>query len=402
MLSKTLARGAATLGALALGTLTMSASLEAQEGPPSLPEGTEWKQAASGLRYAVIKPGEGDPVPETNDQVTAHYTGWLKDGGKKFDSSVDRGQPFEFTVGRGVIRGWSEGVQLMPKGAKFRFEIPASLGYGARGAGGAIPPNATLIFDIELLDVKKAGKPHPFVEATEGKQIEIEKGMVYEVLKEGEGDKPEADTSVVLHFTIYKDDGTLLQSSKTQGDVAKAAPSQFRFPLFQKALLKMNKGSLFRVEATKEAAFGPQPMGDIEGTVWFLELIDIMEPLPVPEFERPSESELQKSDSGLQWKVVKEGKGESPKRTDTVRVHYAGRLLDGTLFDNSFSRGEPSEFPLNGVIKGWTEGLAMMKPGETRVFVIPSELAYGERGSPPNIKPNSDLMFWVELVEVVK
>jgi peptidylprolyl isomerase len=112
---------------------------------------------ASGLQINDTVEGTG-ASPKTGQTCVMHYTGWLyQDGvkGKKFDSSVDRGQPFEFTIGVGqVIKGWDEGVSTMKVGGKRSLIIPAALGYGARGAGGVIPPNATLIFDVELLGVK--------------------------------------------------------------------------------------------------------------------------------------------------------------------------------------------------------------------------------------------------------
>ena len=109
--------------------------------------------ATSGLQIETLAKGAG-PKPKTGDTVKVHYTGWLLNG-KKFDSSVDRGQPFEFVLGRGqVIRGWDEGVATMHVGDKVRLTIPPELGYGARGAGGVIPPNATLVFEVELLDVR--------------------------------------------------------------------------------------------------------------------------------------------------------------------------------------------------------------------------------------------------------
>jgi FKBP-type peptidyl-prolyl cis-trans isomerase FkpA len=111
----------------------------------------------SGLQYEDTTVGEGAEA-KAGQHVTVHYTGWLRndDGstGAKFDSSKDRNDPFQFSLGAGqVIRGWDEGVQGMKIGGTRRLTIPASLGYGARGAGGVIPPNATLIFDVELLGV---------------------------------------------------------------------------------------------------------------------------------------------------------------------------------------------------------------------------------------------------------
>jgi peptidylprolyl isomerase len=111
----------------------------------------------SGLKITDSTVGTG-ATPKPGQICVMHYTGWLYEGGakgKKFDSSVDRGQPFEFPIGQGrVIRGWDEGVATMKVGGKRTLTIPPDLGYGARGAGGVIPPNATLIFDVELLDVK--------------------------------------------------------------------------------------------------------------------------------------------------------------------------------------------------------------------------------------------------------
>lgn len=111
---------------------------------------------ASGLQYEDTIPGTG-AIATAGQRVSVHYTGWLfNDGvqGGKFDSSKDRGQPFQFGLGAGqVIKGWDEGVQGMKVGGTRRLVIPAALGYGARGAGGVIPPNATLLFEVELLAV---------------------------------------------------------------------------------------------------------------------------------------------------------------------------------------------------------------------------------------------------------
>ena len=104
--------------------------------------------------------------------------------------------------------------------------------------------------------------------------------------------------------------------------------------------------------------------------------------------------------SGLQYKVVKEGKGEKPKATDTVKVHYRGKLLDGTEFDSSYKRNQPAEFGIDQVIPGWTEALQLMEVGSTYELYIPPELAYGDRGAPPVIEPGSMLIFEVELLGI--
>jgi peptidylprolyl isomerase len=137
---------------LALTSLIGAPTAFAQQGNPMTPTTT-----ASGLQFIDTVVGTG-ATPKTGQTCVMHYTGWLyNDGqkGKKFDSSVDRGDPFEFRIGeRQVIAGWDEGVASMKIGGKRTLIIPAALGYGARGAGGVIPPNATLMFDVELLGVK--------------------------------------------------------------------------------------------------------------------------------------------------------------------------------------------------------------------------------------------------------
>ena len=114
-----------------------------------------------------------------------------------------------------------------------------------------------------------------------------------------------------------------------------------------------------------------------------------------------AEAGATKTASGLVIKTIKPGTGASPKAADKVKVHYQGMLTDGTVFDSSFQRGEPVTFPLSGVIRCWSEGLQLMKVGGKGRLVCPADLAYGERGAPPRIKPGATLVFEVELLDIV-
>ena len=260
-------------------------AVKAPEAPKGLPAPADVAAApadaektASGLASKVIQKGTGTAHPGAEDTVKVHYTGWMTDG-KMFDSSVVRGQPAEFPLDK-VIKGWTEGMQLMVEGEKRRFWIPANLAYGdtPRRPGG---PFGTLVFDVELLGIKKA-PPAPAVPT----------------------------------------------------DVA-AVPKNAK-----------------------------------------------------------------KTDSGLAYRVLTKGKGKvHPTASSVVKVHYTGWTTDGKRFDSSVMRGQPAEFPLGGVIKGWTEGVQLMVEGEKTRFWIPGKMAYGDEPGPSG-RPYGMLVFDIELIEI--
>jgi peptidylprolyl isomerase len=236
------------------------------------------EKTASGLASKMLSKGTGTEKPTADDTVEVHYTGWTTDG-RMFDSSVKRGRPAKFPL-KGVIKGWTEGVPLMTEGEKRRFWIPADLAYGeVPSRPGA--PAGMLVFDIELLKIKKS-VPMPEVPA----------------------------------------------------DVA--APPK----------------------------------------------------------------DAKKTASGLAYKTLKPGDGKThPTALDSVEVHYAGWTKDGKLFDASYKRGDTITFPLNGVIKGWTEGVQLMTVGEKALFWIPADLAYGDKPARPGT-PSGQLTFQIELISI--
>jgi FKBP-type peptidyl-prolyl cis-trans isomerase len=235
-------------------------------------------KTASGLAWKILRKGSGGVHPGPHDKVTVHYTGWTA-AGKTFDSSIPRGEPSTFLLDD-VVRGWAEGVQLMTKGEKRRFWIPAALAYGDAPTRHDVPAGA-LVFNIELTDFVKM--PDPVV---------------------------------------------------VPDDVA-AAPD-----------------------------------------------------------------DAQKTRSGIGYKFLRHGTGKvHATENDTVEVHYSGWTPDGKLFDSSVTRGKPTSFPLNGVIKGWTEGVQLMVVGDKARFWIPGKLAYGDKPARPGT-PAGPLVFDIELLAI--
>lgn len=373
----------AALGLIALPATSQTPAVKKQDGIPSC---EDMKTTKSGLQWGILKKGEGDIYPTDGDDVEVHYTGWLSNG-TKFDSSRDRGKTSKFGVNK-VIPGWTEGLKLMTKGMRCKFIIPGDIAYGPQGRPPKIPANATLVFDVELVNVISMPKMRP---GNPDKQTTLANGVKFEVLKPGDGSAIAEGDGVALRYAIWDIDKTLLDCSQRTGRSFGGTLDSLNWPFLKDIVKDLKVGGSVRAEVP--AALVRQSRTD---TVWELELISVS---TMPKFRLPSKDKLVTTQSGLQYEVIASGEGDSPKATNTVKAHYTGWTTDGKLFDSSHARGEPSEFPLNRVIKGWTEGLQMMKPGAKFLFQIPSELGYGAQGSPPKIPGNATLIFLVELVE---
>ncbi len=382
------------LVALALAAL-LAAGLPAQDDalPENAPEDVNPQSTASGIQYSVLREGTpGGAKPKPGDICRVHYTGYHLPGGI-FDSSVQRKTPFHFQVGQGVIDGWSEGIQLMTPGARFKFTIPPQLAYGEQGAPPRIAPSETLVFVIDLIEIFT---PH----ADASKQKEAE-GFRYEVLADGKGKPPAKDHYYRLNFFQWAEDGAKFQDANLMSQRYRNQPltlqcGKTNLPFLNTAATMMKEGAVWRLSVPGKPGTDGKPG---KGQVWILEVVAVHEPMPVPAFELPPESARTTTDSGLQYVIVSPGNETKPAMGKTVRVHYAGWLPDGKLFDSSFERGFPAEFQIGRVVQGWNEGLPLIGEGGELWLVIPPKLGYGDQATGP-VPANATLVFRVKLLEV--
>lgn len=235
------------------------------------------EKTASGLASKVLKAGTGSKKPGPRDNVTVHYSGWTTDG-KMFDSSVERGQPTSFPL-NGVIKGWTEGLQLMVEGEKRRFWIPADLAYGENPGGGR--PGGLLVFDVELLGIKEAPKPPPTPEDVAKAPDDAEKtnsGISSKVLTKGSGaDHPKPTDQVKVHFSGWTTDGKLFESTVMQGSPV-VFPLDKVLPGLAEGIQLMVLGEKRRLWIPGKLAFGDNPRpGAPSGTLVFdVELLEVV------------------------------------------------------------------------------------------------------------------------------
>jgi FK506-binding protein 4/5 len=388
----------------AAGAATRPADAPAAEAPAKIPaDGAENGSTPTGLRWSILRAGPPGPGAKRGDRVRVHYTGWLPDG-TVFDTSrrARDAAPAEFLVGK-LVEGWNEALGFMTPGARWKLTVPPSLGYGESGAPPRIPPGATLIFDMELISVSRA----PAFRAPDPKARKAtESGLKYEVLKATEGARPAEGDALEMEFAAWSAAGDYMDSTVSCEKTLTGPRDRLPLPFLKEAAGLMRVGEEFLFEVPPALGFGARPWhtpwGDIppeSTTVWWIRLARVGHPGEPPPFERPAPEKVRRTASGLGIATLVEGKGDGPKPWDSVTVHYAGWLEDGTPFDSSWSRGLPMTFRLDEVIPGWTEGLQAMRPGGVSVLIVPPGLGYGKRPQ-GRIPPDSTLVFRVELLEI--
>jgi peptidylprolyl isomerase len=231
-------------------------------------------------------------------------------------------------------------------------------------------------------------------------------GLATKILTKGTGkDRPTDSDKVKVHYTGWTKDGKMFDSSVVRGE-----PTSFGvtgvIPGWTEALKLMVAGEKRRLWIPANLAYGDvarqpgAPTGQLTFDVELLEIVPGPKPPEVPKDVAAPPAGAKKTASGLAYKVLKPGKGKThPTSTSRVTVHYSGWSKDGKMFDSSVLRGEPSSFPLNGVIPGWTEGVQLMVEGEKTRFWIPGKLAYGDEPKGPGA-PSGQLTFDVELISI--
>ncbi len=376
-----------------------------------IPLDKDVQEAKSGLKYSILRSGKaGAAKPEVGDLVKVHYSGWLLDG-TQFDSSKKRGTPIVVSVGRGrVIPGWDEGLQLMSVGSIFKFRIPYMMAYGERGRPPVIPAKAPLVFEMELLEVIRK----PKLALLDDKLAKLaDSGLKYQILDAGKGEAVQDGDFVVFKLAHWKLDGKLLAWSEEmrqeQGSYPAGPIGQLRLPFLNEALKLIQPGGKIRCLVPMTLSFGTNPppnlaMSKDDKTMWELEIVERFKALPVPEFKMPAKEVLKKTSTGLQYEVLKAPKegAKAVKTGNKVKVHYAGWLTSGKLFDSSYKMGKPFEITVDQdpVIRGWHEGLKLMAEGAVYRFIIPADLGYGAQGAGGVIPPNSTLVFQIEVLSV--
>ena len=229
------------------------------------------EKTPSGLASKVLTKGSGKEHPTAADSVQVHYTGWTTDG-RMFDSSVKRGQPARFPLGN-VIKGWTEGLQLMVVGEKRRFWIPANLAYGENTGGGR--PSGMLVFDVELLGVTAAPKVPEDVAAAPKNAKKTKSGIAYKVLKKGTGkEHPKADSTVEVHYSGWTTDGKMFDSSVARGQPA-TFPLNGVIPGWTEGVQLMVEGEQTRFWIPEELAYKGRPGAPQGMLVFDVELIKI-------------------------------------------------------------------------------------------------------------------------------
>ena len=398
--------------AFSLNTVADTISATVQDTPLSIPQNSknykkwlkEFKTTPTNLKYKIIKQGRG-LKPQTGDLLFVHYKGYLPDN-KIFENSNISNRPLEFNHGVGqVIRGWDEAFSMFNEGTKAIVVIPSELGYGKQGAG-KIPPNSTLIFELELLKVIPQTPIEPF--KTEGiKPVITKSGIKIYTIEQGEGDFPDSTSIVTFNFTGFLPDGKIFDSSILSGSPEKIRiGDQSIIKGVSIALTHLNTGTKARVIIPSKLAFGKKgystlipPKTDL---IYDIELLNIKQTPKI--FPYHSDADTIELQNGLKYIPIYVTDNVMPENDDLVAIHYSAYFENGEMFDSSILSDKEIVFPVGekGILQGLSTIVTYMHQGDKFRVFIPYQLAYGEKGLPPVIPPKTNVIYDIELLYVIK
>lgn len=386
------------------------------------------QKTASGIYYIITKEGTGKNA-ENGWNAAINYTGKFLDG-KVFDSNTDTNfhhkEAFKLEIGKGkVIKGWDEGLKLLKKGSVATLYIPSTLAYGSNPRQN-IPANSIMVFDIEVTDMYEQAERddeliQDYLKTNHINAKKTASGLYYVITKEGTGNNPDDGKVMSMNYTGKLLDGKTFDSNV---DTSFHHNTPFSFELGKGKVIKgwdegikmFKKGGSGMLIIPSKLGYGAQdrkpaiPANSV--LVFNVDVLDFYDQKELDEktiqkyMKDNNITNAQKTASGLYYQVLKEGSGEKPKDGDKVVVNYTGITPNGKTFDSNvdtnFHHVEPFKFPIGKgqVIKGWDEGIALLKKGTKARLFIPSDIAYGERSPTPAIAPNSVLIFDVELVDI--
>lgn len=381
-------------------TAFLMTQILAQGQLPKNPKTGVTYTTASGLMIKFIEINDKNEKPQTGDMVKVHYTGRLTND-TIFDSSVKRGTPFSFALGRGkVIKGWDEGIAYLHKGDSAILTIPATLGYGARQMG-TIPANSTLVFEVKLVDFTVGARPY---DATGKDTITTETGLRYCIISKGKGPKVESGMMVKVHYTGFFENGKVFDSSVERGEPIDIPIGKgMVIKGWDEGICKLNVGDKAKLFIPYKLGYGEVAKGHIpakSNLIFDVEVISAEQGKTAVPFDVKGKDTLTTA-SGLKYIIIQNGSGNTPVKGNTVKVDYTGYFTSGKIFDSSVERNSPFSFVLGegNVIAGWDEGIALLKKGSKARLIIPYNLGYGEADF-GTIPGKSTLIFDVELLDV--
>lgn len=359
----------------------------------------------SGLKYKITKQGKGE-FPKAGDRVWVHFIGKLAND-SVFDNTLETGSR-DFYLGQGqLIKAWEEGLKLVRQGGAIVMIVPPELGYGNIEYNG-VKPNSTLIYEVSLIQIDRGES----IEAFDIDGLELKKTkskFKYYIVEKGDSAKPiKKGDNAYVHYTGFLNDGSIFDSSHKKGKPVRITVGGGQvFKGWDLGLQLMNEGGKYRFIFPAKLAYGKKGFKNIippNATITLdVELVKITPEIKVEKWEA-ADKEILETESGLRYIVFNPGSGDFVQKDGVVEVHYSGYFMNGKLFDSSVKREEPIKFPVGAgvVIDGWDEGLQLMKKGAKFQFIIPAHLAYGEEGAPPQIPPNSTLIFDIEIINIIQ